>query len=125
MSKGRKIGGEIEARRSLRAAEAAGLEPREWAHEHGVDARSLNMWRVILRRTASKGARPLRQSTRVPSAATGLVELVPTSPARVVRPLATVAPARYVLDVGGARIEFGDDFATPTLRRVIEVLRSC
>jgi hypothetical protein len=33
--------------------------------------------------------------------------------------------SRYVLHVGPASVEFGDDFEPDTLRRVIEVLRSC
>jgi hypothetical protein len=33
--------------------------------------------------------------------------------------------ARYVLELGGARLEFGDDLSAATLRRVVEVLRSC
>jgi hypothetical protein len=48
-----------------------------------------------------------------------LVELVPA--ATVVAP----GPGRYVLVVGGARVEFGDDFSVATLRRVLEALRSC
>jgi hypothetical protein len=50
-----------------------------------------------------------------------LVELVPAAP-----PAAqTAGNARYVLDIGGARLEFGDDVSVATLRRVLEVLRSC
>jgi hypothetical protein len=30
-----------------------------------------------------------------------------------------------VLDIGGARLEFGDDVSVATLRRVLEALRSC
>jgi hypothetical protein len=31
-----------------------------------------------------------------------------------------------VLEVnGGARLEFGDDFSEPTLRRVVGILRAC
>jgi hypothetical protein len=48
-----------------------------------------------------------------------LVELVPAA--------TVVAPGlgRYALVVGGARVEFGDDFSVATLRRVLEALRSC
>jgi hypothetical protein len=50
-----------------------------------------------------------------------LVELVPAAP-----PAAqTAGNARYVLDIGGARLEFGDDVSVATLRRVLEALRSC
>jgi hypothetical protein len=43
-----------------------------------------------------------------------LVELVPAPAAR--------SEARYVLEIGSARIEFGDAFSADTLRRVLQVL---
>jgi hypothetical protein len=47
----------------------------------------------------------------------GVVELLPTAtPTR---------SGRYVLEIGGARIELGDDFCESTLRRLVGVLRSC
>jgi len=50
-----------------------------------------------------------------------LVELVPAAP-----PAAqATGNARYVLEIGGARLEFGDDASVTTLRRVLEALRSC
>lgn len=123
MAQGRRIEDEVEARRCLSAAEASGLAHREWAREQGIDARSLNMWRVILGR---RGSTPAPQRRRRPKpamvAATQLVELVPTSDATGA---GSSEPARYVLDVEGARVEFGDDFSAPTLRRVLEVLRAC
>jgi hypothetical protein len=49
-----------------------------------------------------------------------VVELVPAAP------LAQRGrQGRYVLEVGEARVEFGDDASTATLRRVLEALRSC
>jgi hypothetical protein len=54
----------------------------------------------------------------------GLVELVPTRIAANI-PASQAGPGRYVLQVGGVRIELGDDFAEATLRRLLEVLRSC
>jgi hypothetical protein len=42
------------------------------------------------------------------------VELVPAPAAN--------GEARYVLEVGGARLEFGDAFSADTLRRVLQVL---
>lgn len=44
-------------------------------------------------------------------------ELIPTA--------TRAAPSRYVLRVGEAEIEFGDDAQEETLRLVVEVLRSC
>ena len=46
-----------------------------------------------------------------------LVELVPTS-----RPSSA---ARYAVVLGEARVEVGDDFDPRTLRRILEVLRTC
>ena len=53
---------------------------------------------------------------------TGLVELVPAlAPA----PSSPGRAARYAVQVGGLRLEFGDDADERTLRRVLAVLRSC
>jgi hypothetical protein len=53
-------------------------------------------------------------------------------PRTVVSPLVELVPrksvgqvARYVLDVHGVRLEFGDDVSSDTLRRVLAVLRAC
>jgi len=100
---GRKITGEQEARTYLRAARAAGQTPGEWAREHGIDGRSLNMWRVNLQRSEPSAVR--------------LVELVPSPPA--------AAEARYLVRVGEVVVELGDDFQEQTLVRLLRVLRSC
>ncbi|HEX5098301.1 MAG TPA: hypothetical protein VFV94_02330 [Polyangiaceae bacterium] len=50
-------------------------------------------------------------------AARELVELVPATRGG--------GAGRYVLEVAGARVEFGDDASVATLRRVLEALRSC
>ena len=113
MSKVRKIHDERDARRCLRAARTAGLSPRDWAHANGVDARSLNLWRVNLR---------WQPETAEPVSA--LVELVPVGPkSSDVR--SGPDGARYVVELAGARLEFGDDASPATLRRVVEVLRTC
>jgi hypothetical protein len=122
VAQGRKIEDELEARHCLSAAEASGLAHRAWAREQGIDARSLNMWRVILARSGSTPTQRRRRSKRAEVAATQLVELVPASDASAA---GSGKPARYVLNVDGARVEFGDDFSAPTLRRVLEVLRAC
>jgi hypothetical protein len=49
-----------------------------------------------------------------------LVELVAAPPS-----IAAVGGGRYTLEVGGVRVEFGDDASVATLRRVLEALRSC
>jgi hypothetical protein len=53
---GQKITTEDEARRCLRAAKAAGQTPGEWARAHGIDGRSLNMFRVNLDRRSRSTA---------------------------------------------------------------------
>jgi hypothetical protein len=54
------------------------------------------------------------------SSATALVELVPTVPTTMAR-----SPRRYAIAVNDVSLEFGDDFEGETLRRALEVLRSC
>jgi hypothetical protein len=54
---------------------------------------------------------------------TALVELVPASLDPRTRSLSSTC--RYVLEVNGGRVEFGDDFSEPTLRRVVGILRTC
>ena len=46
----RKIRDEADAKACLAAVRAAGGDRLRWAHAHPVDARSLNMWRVVLER---------------------------------------------------------------------------
>ncbi len=133
MAKARKIAGEVDARRCLSAAEAAGQEPRDWARAHGVDARSLHVWRMHVKRRDHDGARPGRARGSSAAAAsepwrTGLVELVPIPPCSTAEPVAEssrASGATYTVEVAGARLSFGDDFSAAALRRVLEVLRSC
>lgn len=112
MSKLRKVENESEARRYLARVEAAGVSLKAWAQAHGVDGRSLNCWKANLTRRKRGGGR-----VEAASAPMQLVELVPAN---------TSAPsARYEVRVGAASVEFGDDFEIETLRRIVEVLRSC
>ena len=117
MAAGRKIEDESEARRCLQAAKRQGLSAGEWARAHGVDGRSLHAWQMNLGRRGSVAA-PRRRRTRR-AAVPGLVELVPSPRVNV------VGTGRYVLEVAGARVEFGDDVSVETLRRVLGALRSC
>lgn len=118
MSAGRKIEDEGDALRCLRAAERSGLSAGEWARAHGVDGRSLGAWQMnIARRSAPVRRRAARS---VPGAtAHALVELVPSAAS------STRGGGRYVLMLGDARVEFGDDASLATLRLVLEALRSC
>lgn len=110
MAKPRRIYDESDARRCLRAAASAGEAPRDWARAHGVDARSLNLWRINLDRRGSGGAPRAKVVELVAAAGT----------ARDDR-----GGSRYTVEVGGLRLEFGDDAKDATLRMIIEVLRSC
>lgn len=98
----RKIEDERDARRCLAAVRAAGGDAASWARAHGVDARSLNAWRVNL------GRRP---------PAARLVELVAARVPHV--------HARYAVVIGEARFEFDDQVESETLSRVLQVMRSC
>lgn len=114
----RKIGSEREARRCLAAVKASGVSLKEWARARGIDGRSLHAWQMNLERGTPTRAGSRKGSTRIAptrSARMQLVELVP----------APGASSRYVLRIGPLSVEFGDDFDAATLRRVVEVLRSC
>jgi hypothetical protein len=52
----RKIRTADDARACLAAAQASGLPRAAWARAHGIDARSLNAWRLNLARGAGKTA---------------------------------------------------------------------
>lgn len=122
MSSRKKIESEHEARRCLAAVELAGGDIGQWARAHGIDGRSLRAWRLNLGRRGTSASRRRRTRAAQDTRTRGLVELVPTALARAV-PASRASP--YVLDVDGARVEFGDDFSESTLRRIIGVLRSC
>lgn len=107
---GRKVLNEQDARRCLTAVKASRSELGAWAREHGVDGRSLNLWRVNLERRGVRGVR---------AAAPKLVELV-VAPGPVVG-----ARAPFVLRIGGAELEVCDQFDEASLRRLVGVLRSC
>ena len=107
---GRKVFNEQDARRCLAAVKASRRELATWAREHGVDGRSLNLWRVNLER---------RGVVRVRAAAPKLVELV-------VAPAPAVGPqAPFVVRVGGVELEVNERFDEGSLRRLVGVLKSC
>jgi hypothetical protein len=106
---GRKIFNEQDARRCLAAAKSSRGGLAAWTRAHGVDGRSLNLWRVNLERRGAP-----RKRTVGPK----LIELVPAAPS-------ILASAPYVLRVGGVELEVGDNFDEQSLRRLIGVLKSC
>jgi hypothetical protein len=121
MAKARRIDDELEAQRCLLAVEASDLSLGKWCRERGIDGRSLNAWRVNLARRGAKAA-PKREPRRKRTASgSGLVELVRAPVAMATAPSAT----RYVLEISGARVEFGDDFREDTLARIMTVLHAC
>ena len=119
----RKIEDEAEARRCLLAIEREGWDIRTWARAHGVDGRSLHAWRVNLSRWSGRKPEHREREPAAATTANGLVELVPSRPARNASSRSEMG--RYVLAIGDACVEFGDDFSEPALRRIIGVLRSC
>lgn len=99
----RKIRDEADARACIAAVRAAGGDTVAWSRANGVDARSLHAWRMNLR-PRTKPKKP------------ALVELVP---------VARSSGARYVIDLGEARIEFDDLCSVETLQRALRALRAC
>ncbi len=120
----RKIWDEAEARRCLSAIAAEGGDIRLWARAHGIDGRSLHAWRVNFARWGKGDPAPRGRRAQLPRARTS-AELVELVPAPFDRDMSSSSPRRYVLEVNGGRVEFGDDFSEPTLRRVVGVLRTC
>ena len=118
MAAGRKIEDEGEARRCLLAVKRSGRTAGEWARARGIDGRSLHAWQMNLER----GGRPCGSAAQDESEAAGarLIELIPPAVG-----VAVAGRGRYVLEIGGARVEFGDDASVVTLRRVLETLRLC
>lgn len=119
MARARKIEDETEARRCLLAAKRAGLSSGEWARARGIDGRSLHAWQVNLERWGTS-APARRRKPKVAPTARAVVELVPTA-----HSVKGAGAGRYVLEVAGARIEFGDNVSVATLRCVLEALRPC
>lgn len=103
----RKVANQDEAVRLLGEAEASGLGRAAWARRHGVDPRSLNVWRLNLARRA-EAPTTLR-----------LVELVPTAPA------GPQAGTGVRLRVGAVIVEVDADFDAATLQRVLTAVAPC
>jgi hypothetical protein len=89
-----------------------------WARAHGVDGRSLHAWHMnIVRLSTTAPVRRRKTLQKAGSTAHSLVELVPAASSAVPGPVCGGGWQR--------RLEFGDDVSVATLRRVLEVLRSC
>ena len=104
---GRKVRDESEARRLLEAVARSSLQRAAWARAHGIDARSLNAWRLILARKDGNS-----EKEHVPLT---FLELVPSS--RPGHPSTSVG-----LRVGDVHIDVPDDFDADQLRRILQVV---
>ena len=105
---GRKIRDAAEAELCLAAAARSGLERRDWARAHGVDARSLNAWWLNL---GGRRTRREEKPTRL-----RLVEMVPEGGSMA---------ARYIVRVGRAEVECDGYFDEGVLQRLLAVVASC
>lgn len=103
----RKIRDPNDADACLAAVEASGLSLKAWANTHGVDGRSLNMWRINRQRTSTT---PISTSLR-------LVELLPMQRPQPVRDF-HVHVADLVVDVPHG-------FDADALGRLVATLRRC
>jgi len=104
----RKIRDQADAQACLANVSASGLTRVAWAHKNGVNASSLNAWRLAMARTDSTDAAaptPLR-----------LVELVASEPAR---------PVTYLVRCGAMTVEVDAGFEADVLRRLLLVVASC
>lgn len=104
-SQARKIRDATDAARCLAQVENSGLSLRDWAHDHGVDARSLNMWRVIHDRPR-RAPEPLR-----------LVELLSVA--------AVAAEAVYRIRFEGLVVELDGNFDEAAVTKLVRAVRAC
>lgn len=104
---GRKIRDEVDALACLEAASHSGVSRKQWAHDHAIDARSLNTWRRNLDRRGQRQQTGLR-----------VVELVPA---------VTSSPASQPLVVrfGPWAVEVPQGFEEDLLVRVLDVIATC
>jgi hypothetical protein len=107
----RKVVDARDARTCLLALAKSGESLRQWSRSNGVDGRSLRAWQARLVRQRAAAEEPMQ---------TSVVELVP-----VPRGATGTHSARYVVRAADGTVEVGDDFDPATLRRIIEVLRTC
>ena len=96
----------------MREVERSGKSLVAWAHEHDVDARSLNMWKVNLERRRANRPKPQ------PARSRRFVEWIPAEgPAR--------ATASYLVRCGRFEVEVSSDFDEATLSRLLSVVAAC
>lgn len=105
---GRKIRDEDDARACLSAVESSTLARAAWARSHGIDARSLNAWRLALERRARRDK------------SSGLFDLVPLGGERT-RPAVPVMVVRR----GDFAVDISRDVDVVHLGRVLQALAAC
>ena len=109
---GRRIADEHDALSRLEAVASSGLTRRVWAHAHGVDARSLNAWRLNLeRRSAASMTAPLR-----------VVELVAREEPAA-SPKSVASGVR--IEVDGLVIHLDRGFDSEVLLEVLDLVAPC
>lgn len=113
----RKLRDAEEARQCLLAVQNSGLSRVAWAHAHGIDARSLNAWRLVLQR-GEKGCRPPTPRPSAPPPDLRLVEWVPADDPTEPLP-------RFVVRCGRFAVELDAQFDEVALRRLLCVVASC
>jgi hypothetical protein len=99
----RKVRDADDARWCLSAVAASGMPRAAWARSPGVDARSLNAWRLTLERRSERGP-------------TRFVELVPRVSAR--------SPV-YRVRCGDFIVETETDFDDESLLRLLRLVAAC
>ncbi len=110
---GRRIRNESDARESLNTAEASGLSRNEWAHQNGIDGRSLFAWNRKLSRgkksrRSQAGGKLVRRE--------GLVEVLPDP---------NTTRSRYLVRCGKLSVEVGEHFDEETLERLLRIVAAC
>lgn len=110
---GRKIKDEAEAKDCLSRVAASGQSRVVWARAHGIDARSLNAWRLNL----GRGGR--RQAAANDADGLRLVELVSMTPCRVDRPVS------IRVTCGPFTVEVPSGFEEEHLARLLAVVATC
>jgi len=104
---GRKIRDEADARRCLAEAKASGRSRAEWCRSVGIDGRSLNLWRVNLRRRGTK------------QVTVRMVELIPQSAS----PFGSDRGFR--VHSGAFTVEVPVGFDEDALARLLRVVAAC
>ena len=103
---GRIIRDEAHARECLEAAAQSGLRARDWARAIGLDARSLNCWRIAFARREE--STPVR-----------MVELISAPEVELDN------KADFVVRAGAFSVDVPADFDEVALRRLLQVVARC